>query len=215
MKDFSDLNLRPAHTGDAVNLAKFIDTAGEGIPRWLWAQSAKPEQCPLDYGISRAKRDTGGFSYKNAILAERFGEAVGMALSYPIQSAPEGTLDDLPLPVIPFVALERLSVGTWYVNALAVTPAARGFGVGTALMGEVERIARRQGFDRLSIQVYAQNHGALRLYQRLGYSLSARSPVLLHPCPPYYTGDVLLLEKQLPETTASAPPQIATRRSPA
>ncbi len=204
MNDLTEIQLRPAHTGDAVSLAKFIDTAGEGIPSWLWAQLAHPDQSPLDIGVARAKRPSGGFSYKNAVLAERRGRIAGMVLSYPITEAPKDDPSALPLPIAPFVVLEALSVGTWFVNALAVCPTARGRGVGTALMGEVEHLAQRNGFSRLSIQVYEQNRGALRLYKRLGFSVAARSPVLLHPCQPYYTGDVLMLEKCLSQTDGMA-----------
>jgi len=49
----------------------------------------------------------------------------------------------------------------------------------------------------MSIQVYAQNIGATRLYARSGYVETASSPVRDHPCQPYYTGDVLLLKKQI------------------
>ena len=51
----------------------------------------------------------------------------------------------------------------------------------------------------MSIQVYEQNVGAVRLYTKLGYEIAAREPVRLHPCQPYYTGDVLLLIKNLAE----------------
>ncbi|WP_299609997.1 GNAT family N-acetyltransferase [uncultured Tateyamaria sp.] len=197
MKDFTELNFRPAETGDALSLAKLIDIAGEGIPNWLWSHSAEAEQSALDVGVNRARRTTGGFSYTNARVAERFGDIVGMVLMYPIATMPDADVDELPQPIVPFVELEQLSVGTWYVNALAVLPHARGLGIGTALMADAEQAARCNGYDWLSIQVYEQNSGAVRLYERLGYSLAARSPVLSHPCAPYYTGDVLMLEKTL------------------
>lgn len=106
---------------------------------------------------TRARRSSGGFAYTNAIVAERAGEVAGMVLSYPIEAAPEGDPDDLPAPIAPFVELETRSVGTWFVNALAVAADARGQGVGSGLLSEVEAIARRAGYATISIQVYAQN----------------------------------------------------------
>ncbi|MDW3223936.1 MAG: N-acetyltransferase [Paracoccaceae bacterium] len=200
MKDFFELNFRPAHAGDAEHLAKLIDIAGEGIPTWLWAKSLERGQSPLEVGVNRALRRTGGFSHRNATLAQSYSEIAGMVLSYPIDKLPKENPDDLPLPIAPFLELEKSAVGTWYINALAVFPAFQGIGIGNSLMEEAENSARQHGYDRVSIQVYEQNIGAVRLYERLGYSVTERAPVRHHPCQPYYTGDVLLLEKVLSST---------------
>ncbi len=120
-----------------------------------------------------------------------------MVLSYPIDTAPEDNPDDLPAAIAPFVALEQLSVGTWYINALAVFPRYRGSGIGTILLRAAEKQAQAADYAQISIQVYAQNSSAVRLYSRLGYDKDAHSPVRDHPCQPYYTGDVLMLKKQI------------------
>ena len=189
--------VRQADAFDAADLAKLIDIAGEGIPSWLWGQACRPGQDPLSIGEQRARRESGGFSFKNALVSEKGGRVVGMVLGYPIDEAPTVELDDLPAPVVPFVELETQSVGTWYINALAVFAGARECGIGTKLLRAAETKASAAGYGMMSIQVYSQNVGAFRLYERLGYELTARSAVRLHPCQPYYTCDVLLLLKQL------------------
>lgn len=189
--------IRQAESADAESLAKLINIAGEGIPNWLWNRACVEGQTPLQIGIERAKRNTGGFSYTNAFVAEADGIPIGMVLSYPIAEPPTENPDDLPAPVAPFVALEKLSVNTWYINALAVFAEAQNSGVGSQLLAAAENLARTRGFDKMSIQVYAQNTGAVRLYARHGYTQVASDPVRLHPSPPYYTGDVLLLMKSL------------------
>ncbi|MEO1108103.1 MAG: GNAT family N-acetyltransferase [Pseudomonadota bacterium] len=189
--------IRQADVSDAEHLAKLINLAGEGIPNWLWTRSCIEGQTPLEVGIERAKRKTGGFSYTNALVADRVGQTLGMVLSYAIAEAPTDNPDDLPAPIAPFVALEKLSIDTWFINALAVFPEGRNQSIGTQLMAAAEDQAKRQGFSKMSIQVYAQNTGAVRLYDRLGCTLVAREPVRLHPCPPYYSGDVLLLMKNI------------------
>ena len=70
--------------------------------------------------MERAQRSSGGFSYTNALIAELDGETACMVLSYAITEAPTDNPDDLPAPIAPFVALEKLSVDTWFINALAV-----------------------------------------------------------------------------------------------
>jgi ribosomal protein S18 acetylase RimI-like enzyme len=189
--------IRSACSYDAEPLAKLIDIAGEGIPSWFWGQQCAEDQQPLEFGAERAKRPTGGFSFTNALLAERNDQPLGMVLSYAVDDAPEDDPEDLPAPFAPFVVLEKLSVGTWYVNALAVFPGCRNQGLGTQLLTAVENLARENGADAISIQVFGQNTDAVRLYRRRGYEFAASAPVRLHPCQPYYSGDVLLLIKQL------------------
>lgn len=190
-------HIRPADTTDAKALAKLINLAGEGIPNWLWTRACTEGQHPLEIGIERAKRTSGGFSYTNAMIAERHGNPMGMVLSYAITEAPTEDPNDLPAPIAPFVALEKLSLDTWFVNALAVFDEWQGQGLGTQLLAAAEGLAMANGFDEMSIQAYEQNAGAVRLYERLGYERAASEPVREHPCPPYYSGDVLLLKKSL------------------
>ena len=201
MKNTVEYTLRPARQADGEDLACLIDIAGEGIPSWLWAQDANTGQTPLEVGTARARREQGGFSYKNAVVAERAGHVLGMVLSYPISQAYERAPADLPAPLVPFAALEAKSVGTWYGNALAVRAGSRGVGSGAALIAHAQKQASDAGFDTISIQVYAQNTGAVRLYLRLGVEVAASTPVLSHPCQPYYTGDVLLLLKPVVSNT--------------
>lgn len=189
--------IRQANAADALPLARLIDIAGEGIPNWLWTRACGEGQTPLEIGAARAARPSGGFSYTNALIADEGGAPLGMILSYAIADAPPDDPDDLPAPIAPFVALEKLSVGTWYVNALAIFPGHRGRGLGTRLLSAAEALASANEVGEMSIQVYGQNIGAVRLYERLGYRRVATAPVRLHPAPPYYTGDVLLLKKRL------------------
>lgn len=189
--------IRQAAKSDAEILAKLIDIAGEGIPSWLWTRACVEGQTPLEIGIERASRSSGGFSYTNALVADDNGDAMGMVLSYAITEAPQDDPNDLLDPIAPFVALEKLSVDTWYINALAVFAKGRNQGIGSLLMAAAEDQARKYGFDEMSIQVYGQNTGAVRLYEKLGYGFVASEPVRLHPSPPYYTGDVLLLKKPI------------------
>jgi ribosomal protein S18 acetylase RimI-like enzyme len=190
-------NVRSATPENATDLAKLIDIAGEGIPNWLWANSSDEKNSPLSIGADRARRTSGGFSFTNAVVAGQNSDVTGMLLGYPILEAPDDDPNDLPAPIAPFVQLEKHSVGTWYVNALAVFAEHRGKGIGTVLMKHAERAAKSASMTKMSIQVYGQNHGAVRLYKRLGYQLTETAPVRLHPCQPYYTGDVLLLMKEI------------------
>jgi ribosomal protein S18 acetylase RimI-like enzyme len=56
------------------------------------------------------------------------------------------------------------------VHDVHVTPAARGQGVGTAMMDALEELAREHRFAKITLEVAASNTGAIALYRRLGYS---------------------------------------------
>ena len=56
---------------------------------------------------------------------------------------------------------------------LAVAPAWRGRGVGTALLAAAEDWARAQGAERMMLDLDVHNSGAQRLYERVGYQVEA------------------------------------------
>ncbi len=68
------LTIRPARITDASDLAVLVDIAGEGAPNYMWGLLAAPGQSTLEIGRERARREEGGFSYRNAIIAEINGE---------------------------------------------------------------------------------------------------------------------------------------------
>ncbi len=55
-----------------------------------------------------------------------------------------------------------------YLEDLYVRPAARGHGVGRALLGHLAQLALRRGCGRLEWSVLDWNESALRFYRRLG-----------------------------------------------
>jgi GNAT superfamily N-acetyltransferase len=93
------------------------------------------------------------------IVAERDGALVGSVLLYPAAANAYG---------------EALAGPRWpKVRLLAVLPAVRGQGVGTALMGECVRRARRAGATALGLHTSESMQVALRLYERMGFARAA------------------------------------------
>lgn len=56
-----------------------------------------------------------------------------------------------------------------HINNVAIRPAYRGLGMGTALLRHVLAEGRRLGAHRTTLEVRASNTGARRLYERLGF----------------------------------------------
>ena len=169
--------------------------AGEGIPAYFWEQSQRPGQDILDVGREKAASDTENFSYRNAHLAVIGGNIAGMLLAYRLPDQEDAEpLDDLPGFLRPFIELEQCVPGSFYINMLATYPTYRNQGIGRTLMGIADDLAASVGCTLLSVEVFEQNKGALRLYQRLGYAVLEKRPAIPHPCHPY-TGDLVLLTK--------------------
>ncbi|MFW5713707.1 MAG: GNAT family N-acetyltransferase [Brevefilum sp.] len=58
-----------------------------------------------------------------------------------------------------------------YIFAFRVKPAWRNHGIGGYLMSFVESDLKKRGFKFVTLNVGKDNHGALRLYKRLGYRM--------------------------------------------
>jgi len=92
-----------------------------------------------------------------------------------------------------------------YVRSVAVTPAARGQGVGQALMAAVEAYAVAQGCERMFLSTTPVLTGAIRLYERLGFARSDEGPGDLHGTP------LFTMVKKLPAGYSGAPEHPAGR----
>ena len=173
------MRIRDATRSDCAELAQLINFAGEGLPLYLWRQMAGAGEDPWEIGRERAARDSGGFSYRNSIVAEVDGTIAGALVGYPVADEPEA-IDpaDTPPMFVPLIELENLAAGTWYVNAVAAFPEARGLGVGSELMRRAEQRAVELGLRGISLIVSDANRGARRLYERLGYEETASRPMV-------------------------------------
>lgn len=192
------LTFRPAAKSDASALAVLVDIAGEGLPAYLWSTLKAPGQSILEVGRERAARETGGFSYRNAIVAETGGEVAACLVGYRLDDPYDlGGLEEVPPMVRPLVLLESKAPGSWYVNVLATFPEFRRKGIGMELLGVAERRARGQGTPALSVIVAAENEPAARLYAAAGYEVLAATPIFAFPgCP--HGGDWVMMVKPLP-----------------
>lgn len=173
------MTVRDAARSDCAELAQLINLAGEGLPLYLWRQMAGAGDDPWEIGRERAARDSGGFSYRNSIVAEVDGRIAGALVGYPVADEPEPVDPaNTPAMFVPLIELENLAAGTWYVNAVATFPEARGLGVGSELLRSAERRAVELGLRGVSLIVSDANRGARRLYERLGYAETASRPMV-------------------------------------
>jgi len=136
----AELAIRPATAADSATILAFI------------RDLADYEKLPGEVVADEEAIRTTLFSPRPAaevLIAELAGAPVGFALWFPSYST--------------FLAKPGL-----YLEDLFVQPAARGRGVGRALMSALAQIAVQRGYGRFEWSVLDWNEPALRFYRSLG-----------------------------------------------
>lgn len=189
------MNIRPATAADCLAIAELALIAGDNIPGYFWAESQQPGQSLAEAGAELAQSATANFSWRNALLACHRDEVAAMLLAYRLPAAADNDEDPLDFPefVRPLIELEQCVPESFYINMLAAYPRFRGQGAGSALLAQADRLAQAAGCNLISIEVFASNSGALRLYRRLGFEQLERRPTIASDYHP--AGDVLLLTR--------------------
>lgn len=169
------MDLRRATVNDADTMAKLINIAGEGLPVYLWQDMIEGDETAWDVGRRRAKRDEGGFSYRNTTLGVGEYQVMGALIDYALPNAFD-PIDptEIPAMFLPLLELESLAPGSWYINVLAVFPPFRNRGVGSELIRAAERNAMNARKQTISLIASDGNPGAIRLYERHGYIQRAK-----------------------------------------
>jgi GNAT superfamily N-acetyltransferase len=134
------LSIRLAHDGDCATILGFIRELAEYEKL---AHAVVADEAGLRATLFGARPAA------EVLIAELQGAAVGFALFFPSYST--------------FLAKPGL-----YLEDLYVQPAARGAGVGGALMARLARICVDRGYGRFEWSVLDWNEPALKFYRSLG-----------------------------------------------
>jgi ribosomal protein S18 acetylase RimI-like enzyme len=82
-----------------------------------------------------------------------------------------------------------------FVNALAVSELYRCRGIGGQLLDWAEDLAKQEGFDRLSLHVWADNTTALDFYTARGFTKLAVGDIPYHSRLRHDGGSLLMQKK--------------------
>lgn len=193
----SGTSFRAATRGDSRQIAELFRISSDGVADYVWSTLASqyPGLTPIEIGARRYAGEEGRFSYENCIMAERGGEVVGMLCTFPIEENEERSSGEPADAVLePY---ERLEIpGSLYICSLAMFAGSRGMGLGTEMLSIAREQARERGLGVLSLLVFEQNAGAVRLYERDGFRVVDRAPVVPHDLI-HHTGDVLLMAAEV------------------
>ncbi len=177
-----DCMIRRATPRDATDIAAMVDMAGEGLPAYFWSLMVEAGQAPFAIGRARAMREEGAFSYRNVHIAEVddavAGAVIVTALGDPVDTDDVDKLHEIARPL---ALLEAQAPGHCYVNALAVYPEFRRWGIGARLLAHADMLGHTLAPKGMTIIVASENVGARRLYERNGYRAKASRPLVAFP----------------------------------
>jgi ribosomal protein S18 acetylase RimI-like enzyme len=180
--------LRPAGPHDTQFLAWGLDEAAGGLFTTMFGARSGAILATVVAQPEHA------YSFQHATVAEVDGQERGFCQGWPygtpagdgalmragrIRSIRAAAVSILGRPAL--AALDRHAPGEWYLQAIAVHPAARGHGIGQALFAEAVTRARSAGCTTLTLDVDAANVRARSLYERLGLLVVSVSPRALLP----------------------------------
>jgi len=161
-----------------------------------------PESSPAVFGSESNVRNVmkgsfqhvrNAFSYEHSHFIEANGEIAGMALVFTRDQMRREQLRTM-LFILRYLKLSfltqiiylyrsseilvQITEGDSYLAHIAVYPKFRSLGFGTKLLEVIEEEARAAGSKGMVIDVETYNTGAIRFYERLGYTIEQKSPIL-------------------------------------
>ncbi|CAO3452624.1 N-acetyltransferase family protein [Azospirillum largimobile] len=182
--------LRPALCNDSRRIAELVRIAADGVADYIWGQLAAPGEDLLAIGERRYAGDGVGFSHRNAVLAQQGDTVVGMMLAFAMPPRADGPPEREVDPVLrPYAELEV--PGSLYIASIAVEEGHRRAGIATRLLASARRRARAEALYGMSAIIFAANTPSRRLFQRHGFAVVDRRPVVPHPLI-RHTGEALL-----------------------
>lgn len=134
------------------------------------------------------------FSKEYSSIIERQGVVVGQIMAYPAAKMPalndgvikvlranyEGPSDELRLIESQISQSKEAFDGEYYIDNLAVMPAFRGRGIAKELIEHIEKKAKSDGYDRVSLLAEDKNEKAFNVYLKLGFTTDCDMDVLGH-----------------------------------
>ncbi len=180
---------------DSYRIAELDYRASDGAVEFLF-HDLVPGATPVQVVCSGLEQDSYPHSYRSAIVAELDGEIIGMALSYP---AKYHGINEQMRRFFPADRLEHFGdfyaarvEGSYLLDALCVEQHYRNKGIGRALLERTKSKARDEGYNLLSLIVFADNTRARKLYEDNGFTWVRTIALQPHALMPHQGGCILM-----------------------
>jgi len=165
---------RPGEKKDCLKLAELISVASDGVVEYLF-HDLVPAMTAVQVVAQDLEEGNAPESYKSSVVAVDAKDVAGMALSYP--SSYHKVTDEMR-GFFPADRLEHLRhyyssrvENTWMLDALGVFDNYRRRGIAEKLISLTKERAIENGYNTLSLIVFADNALAIPLYERTGFEV--------------------------------------------
>jgi ribosomal protein S18 acetylase RimI-like enzyme len=172
-----EINYRSGEKKDCAKLSELINIASHGVVDYLFG-GLIPGMTPIQIIAHNLESDHYPFSYKSAVVAIDKNDMVGMALSYP---ACYHKITDEMRSFFPADRLRHFYEfyssrveNSWYLDALCVIKSHRKNGIGEKLISLTKEKAIENGYNTLSLIVFADNMTAIPFYESVGFTIAKR-----------------------------------------
>lgn len=192
-KPVLDPPFRLARPRDVDAVLPLAEATVPGFVSGLWSRLAEAGESPRDFGrrAQRAFIDDG-----DTVVADLSGRIAAMLICYPMAEKPNPHVPGMDEMLLPLMTLFAQAAGSWYLHGIATDPAFAGQGLASRLMQTAEAWGRAEGRTRISLLVIDINTHAMAFYERRGYRVTGRAPVV-RGCWQTEARDWLLMEHDL------------------
>lgn len=174
--------IRQARPEDAEKIAPLIINAIGNIANHMTAQQ-EPEAV-LEKVEDMIRGEYTRHSHRYTYTATVNGDIAGALVLYHGNQA--AALDRFLIEQLQKQGHERTiepeaHLDEWYIDTVSVDPAYQGQGIGSKLFEFAEELVLSKGGGKLSLNVDIDKEGAIRLYKRLGYSITEPWTIIGEP----------------------------------
>lgn len=178
-------NLRPQ---DDLNTIAHLVYETDPIMSFLFGKNPKA----IDQIVQLIRHENNAFSYKHIHVYLDRDSIKGLILSYSptsidkkrenkVYSEVFSTLQLLILwlkSILLNPILNKKEIDGIYIQNISVSAAARGEGIGSKLLNQLENLAKQQNVNTLWLDVALDNAHAKRLYERMGFETVSKHYIL-------------------------------------
>ncbi|WP_444927262.1 GNAT family N-acetyltransferase [Microbulbifer sp. TRSA002] len=180
---------------DCQRIAELDYLASDGAVEYLF-RDLIPSCSALQLLCDGLEQDVYPHTFRSAIVAELDQKVIGMALSYP---AHYHCITDELTNFLPADRIERFREfytsrveGSYFLDAMCVEESYRGLGIGKSLINHTKEKASNDGYNELSLIVFADNIRAIGLYKNQGFSVVKYIKLEPHELIPHEGGCLLM-----------------------
>ena len=190
-----NVNYRQGKQDDCPRIAELDYIASGGAIEYLF-HDLLPNKSALQLVSDGLEQDIYPHTFHSCIVAEVDQKIIGMTLSYPAQFH---CITDELVNFLPPDRLERFREfystrveGSYFLDAMCVDEIYRGRGIGKSLLEHTKIKASNEGYNELSLIVFADNAMAIKLYEKQGFKSIKNIKLDPHKIIPHNGGCLLM-----------------------